>query len=87
MHGVFVIEMLDLALGFVKAHTSGLSPAPQPVQIPLQGLPTARQIDTSSQLVICKLTEGALSALIQVINTFIKQDRLQYRPLRKTTHD
>lgn len=35
---------------------------PQPIQIPMQGLPTPRQIDTSSQLsVTCKLTESTLN--------------------------
>ena len=85
---VVLAKVQDPTLGLTEPHPIGHSPAIQPVQIPLQGLPTARQINTSSQLVvICKLTEGALSALIQVINTFIKQDRLQYRTLRKTTHD
>jgi len=42
----------------------------------------------SSQLdVICKLTEDALNALIQVIIKDIEQDRPQYRPLGNTTHD
>src|SRR5699024_1036687 len=46
------------------------------------------QIYTSSQLgVICKLTEGALNALIQVVNKDIKQDRPQHRPLGNTTCD
>jgi len=52
-------KVQDPALDLVKAHTSGLSPLIQPVQIPLQGLSAFRQMDTSSQLdVICKLTEG-----------------------------
>jgi len=47
----------------------GLSSAIQPVQISLKGLPAPRQINTPSQLgVICKITEGALNPLIQVIN-------------------
>jgi len=46
----------------------------QPVHIPLYGLSTTRQMNTSSQLsIICKLTEGALSPLIQIINKDIKQ--------------
>ena len=60
----------------------------QPIQIPLWGLATLRQINTSSQLgVICKLTEGALNAPIQVINKDIKQDSPQHRPLGNTTCD
>uniref|UniRef100_A0A8C3BLM4 Beta-defensin-like domain-containing protein n=1 Tax=Cairina moschata TaxID=8855 RepID=A0A8C3BLM4_CAIMO len=32
------------------------------------------QIDTSPQLVLCKLTEGALNSLIQIINKDTKED-------------
>ena len=69
----------NLTLCLVKARVIDLSPAIKPVQITLYGLPTLRLIDTSSQLgVICKLIEGALNALIQIINKDIKQDGLQY---------
>ncbi|XP_046765531.1 uncharacterized protein LOC124417648 [Gallus gallus] len=45
-------------------------------------------MDTSSQLgVTCKLTEGALSALIQLIEKGVKRDRPQHRPLGNTTRD
>ena len=47
-----------------------------------------RQIDASSQLeVICKLTEGALNPLIQVIAEDMKQGKPQYQPLGITTRD
>ncbi|PKU36603.1 hypothetical protein llap_13089 [Limosa lapponica baueri] len=35
LHGVVVTQVQDLALGFVKRHTTGLSSSIQPVQIPL----------------------------------------------------
>jgi len=39
----------------------------------------------SSQVgVICKLTEGALIALIQIVNKDIKQEVSQYQPLGNT---
>jgi len=58
--------------------TVGLGPSVQSVQIPLQSLPTLKQIDTPAQLgVICKLTEGALNPLIQVFDKDVKQDRTQ----------
>ena len=67
--GVAVAKMQDPALGLVELHPVGLSPVIQPVQIPLQGLTTARQINTSSQFgVTCKLTEGALNSIIQIIS-------------------
>jgi len=60
--------MQDLALGLVKAYTTGLTLI-QPIQISLLSLPTMRQIDTSSQfVVIYKLTEGALNPLNQIIS-------------------
>ena len=72
----------------VVLHPSGLGSAIQPVQIPLQCLSTLWQINTPSQLgVICKLTESALNALIQVINKDTEQDRPQYRPLGINIHD
>jgi len=54
-------QVQDLALGLVEPHTIGLGPLIQPVQVPLQSLPTLEQIDTPTQCgVTCKLTEGAL---------------------------
>jgi len=73
-----VTQVQDLAFGLVEPHTVGLSPLIQPAQIPLQGLPTLKQIDTPTQFgVICKLTEGALSPIIQIIDNDIKQNCTQ----------
>jgi len=44
LHGVVVTKVQDPAFGLVKPHTLGLGPSIQPVQIPLQGLPTLNQI-------------------------------------------
>ncbi|KAK4814102.1 hypothetical protein QYF61_008197 [Mycteria americana] len=75
LHGVVVAQVQDLALGLVKPHTIGLGPCIQPVQIPLQSLPTLKQIDTAAQFgVVCKLAEGTLNPLIQIIDKDIKQD-------------
>jgi len=41
----------------------------------------------AERTVICKLTEGALNPLIQIISKEIKQDRPQYRPMGNTTND
>ena len=72
-------KLQEPAVGLVELIPIGLSPAIKPVQIPLKGLPTPRQTDTSSQLgIICKHTEGALNTLIQVISKDIEQDRLHY---------
>ncbi|KAK4816500.1 hypothetical protein QYF61_017461 [Mycteria americana] len=88
LHGVVVTQVQDPALGLVEPHTIGLSPLIQPVQIPLQSLPTIKQINTPAQLgVICKLTEGALNHLSQIIDKDIKQDWPQHRALGNTTCD
>ncbi|KAK4829415.1 hypothetical protein QYF61_003979 [Mycteria americana] len=79
LHGVAVAQVQDLARGLVEAHTTGPSPSIQPVQIPLQSLPTLKQVDTPAQFgVICKLTEVALDPLIQIIDKDIKQNWPQY---------
>ncbi|KAK4827773.1 hypothetical protein QYF61_021518 [Mycteria americana] len=88
LHGVAVAQVQDLALGLVKPHTIGLSPWIQPVQVPLQSLPTLKQINTPTQLgVICKPTEGALDPLVQIIDKDIKQNWPQHRVLGNTTCD
>ncbi|KAK4823028.1 hypothetical protein QYF61_024830 [Mycteria americana] len=73
LHGVAVTQVQDLALGLVEPHTIELGPSIQPVQVPLQSLPTLKQINTPAQLgVICKLTEGALDPFVQIIDKDIK---------------
>ncbi|KAK4823306.1 hypothetical protein QYF61_000519, partial [Mycteria americana] len=69
LHGVAVAQVQDLALGLVKPHTIDLGPSIQPVQVPLQSLPTLKQINTPTQLgVVCKLTESALDPFVQIID-------------------
>ncbi|KAK4821930.1 hypothetical protein QYF61_004933 [Mycteria americana] len=88
LHGVAVAQVQDLALGLVKPHTIHPSPSIQPVQVPLQSLPTLQQINTPTQLgVVCKLTEGALNPFVQIIDKDIKQDWPQHRALGNTTCD
>ncbi|KAK4819236.1 hypothetical protein QYF61_027190 [Mycteria americana] len=73
LHGVVVTQVQDPTLGLVEPHTIDVSPSIQPVQIPLQSLPTLKQINTPAQFgVICKLTEGVLDPLIQIIDKDIK---------------
>ncbi|KAK4813638.1 hypothetical protein QYF61_014398 [Mycteria americana] len=88
LHGVAVAQVQDPALGLVEPHTIGPSPSIQPVQIPLQSLPTLKQINTPTQLgVICKLTEGALDPLVQIIDKDVKQNWPQHRALGNTACD
>ncbi|KAK4814188.1 hypothetical protein QYF61_011911 [Mycteria americana] len=88
LHGIAVAQVQDLALGLVEPHTIDLGPSIQPVQVPLQSLPTLKQINTPTQLgVICKLTEGALDPFVQIIDKDIKQDWPQHRALGNSTCD
>ncbi|KAK4831195.1 hypothetical protein QYF61_015927 [Mycteria americana] len=88
LHGVAVAQVQDLALGLVEPHTIDLGPSIQPVQVPLQSLPTLKQINTPAQLgVICKLTEGALDPFIQIIDKDVKQNWPQHRALGNTACD
>ncbi|KAK4815015.1 hypothetical protein QYF61_013467, partial [Mycteria americana] len=88
LHGVAVAQVQDLALGLVKPHTIDLGPSIQPVQVPLQSLPTLQQINTPTQLgVVCKLTESTLDPFIQIIDKDIKQNWPQHRALGNTACD
>ncbi|KAK4828716.1 hypothetical protein QYF61_000554 [Mycteria americana] len=75
LHGVVVAQVQDLALGLVEPHTIVLGPSIQPVQVPLQSLPTLKQINAPAQLgVVCKRTQGAPDPLIQTIDKDIKTE-------------
>ncbi|KAK4832719.1 LOW QUALITY PROTEIN: hypothetical protein QYF61_025208, partial [Mycteria americana] len=75
LHGVAVTQVQGPTLGLVKPHTIDLGPSIQPVQVPLQSLPTLQQINAPTQLgAICKLSEGALDALIEILDKDIKQN-------------
>ncbi|KAK4827372.1 hypothetical protein QYF61_017310 [Mycteria americana] len=79
LHGVVMTQVQDPALSLVEPHTIDLGPSIQPVQVPLQSLPTLKQINAPAQLgVICKLTEGALDPFVQIIDKDIKQNWPQY---------
>ncbi|KAK4811013.1 LOW QUALITY PROTEIN: hypothetical protein QYF61_015717 [Mycteria americana] len=88
LHGVAVAQVQDLALGLVEPHTIDLGPSIQPVQVPLQSLPTLQQINTPTQLgVVCKLTESALDPFVQIIDKDVKQNWPQHRALGNTACD
>ncbi|RMC10208.1 hypothetical protein DUI87_13009 [Hirundo rustica rustica] len=72
--GVVVTKGQNSALFLIEPHTAGLGPSIQPVQIPLQSLPTFCQINAPAQLAVCKLMEGSLDPLIQIIDQDWPQD-------------
>ncbi|PKU49363.1 hypothetical protein llap_402 [Limosa lapponica baueri] len=87
LHGVIVTQVQDPALNLVEPHTIGLSPSIQPVQIPLQSLPTLKQINTPTQLgVACKLPESVLKPLVQIINKNINGPNIEPLPREENAH-
>ncbi|KAK4830856.1 hypothetical protein QYF61_013785 [Mycteria americana] len=85
--GIAPTQVQDLALGLVEPHEVHTGPLLQLVQVPLDGIPSLRHVNCTTQLgVTCKLAEGALSPTGYVIDEDIKQYWSQYRPLRGTTH-
>ncbi|RMB97862.1 hypothetical protein DUI87_25340 [Hirundo rustica rustica] len=76
---VVAAKVQNAALGLVKFQVVGLGLSIQPVQVPLWSPPTFQQIGTPSQLGdICKITDGGLNVIIQIINKDLKQDWAQH---------
>jgi len=65
-----------------------MGPLLHPVHVPLYGFPSFQCIDCTAQLgVLFKLAEGALSAIVCVIDKDVEEHLSQGRPLRDTTCD
>jgi len=59
--GVALTQMQDPALGLAEPHEIHTGPLLKFVQVPLDGIPSVRHVDCTTQLsVICSLTESAL---------------------------
>ena len=64
-----------------------MGPLLQPVQVSLDGFPSFQCINCTTQLgVIRKLAEGALDAIIYVIDKDVEEHQSQDRPLRDSLH-
>ncbi|TRZ25240.1 hypothetical protein HGM15179_001926 [Zosterops borbonicus] len=82
LHVVIVAKVLDPELGLVEPRASGPHPFIQPVQVPLQGLPTLQQINTLAQLDVAhEFMEGTLDDLIRINSKDIKQGWAQHGSL------
>jgi len=80
------MQMRDLALVLIEPHELHTGSFLKLVQVPLDGIPSLRHVDRTTQLgVICKLTEGALDSTVYVIDEDIKQYWSQNGPLKDTT--
>ncbi|KAK4831400.1 hypothetical protein QYF61_017531 [Mycteria americana] len=72
--GVALTQVQDLALGLVEAHEVHMGPLLKLVQVPVDGIPSLRCVNSTTQLgVICKLAEGALDPTVYVIDEDVKQ--------------
>jgi len=65
-----------------------MGPLLQPAQVPLDGFLSFQHTNRTAQLgLIHKLAEGALDAIIYVIDEDVEEHQSQDRPLRDTTCD
>jgi len=82
LHGAIMTQVQDPALGLVECHTAGLSPlivCPDPSAEP--SYPQADQYPTRLG-VICRLTEGALNPVIQIIDKVLNKTDPKTKPWR-----
>ncbi|KAK4832292.1 hypothetical protein QYF61_021691 [Mycteria americana] len=85
--GVAPTQVHDLVLGLVELHEVCMGPLLEPVKVPLDGIPSLKPINCTTQLdVIPKLAEGTLNRTVYVIDEDSEQYRFQCRPLRDTIH-
>ncbi|KAK4827132.1 hypothetical protein QYF61_014526 [Mycteria americana] len=72
--GVAPTQVHDLAFGLVEPHEVHIGPLLKLVQVPLDGSPSLRHVNCTTQLgVICRLAEGALNHTVYVVDEDIKQ--------------
>ncbi|KAK4828346.1 hypothetical protein QYF61_026007 [Mycteria americana] len=56
---IALAQVQDLALGLTELHEVHMGPLLKPVKVPLDGIPSLKHINCTTQLgVICKLAEG-----------------------------
>ncbi|KAK4826593.1 hypothetical protein QYF61_010355 [Mycteria americana] len=85
--GIAPTQAQDLGLGLVELHEVYKAPLLQPVKVPLDGIPSLKCINFTTQLgVISKLADGALNATVSVINKIIEQYSSQCGLLKDTTY-
>ena len=77
--GIALTHVQDLALGLVELHEVHMGPPLQPVQVPLDGIPSLQCVNHTTQLgVISRLAEGALNPTVHVTNKEVQQCWSQY---------
>ncbi|KAK4831706.1 hypothetical protein QYF61_018758 [Mycteria americana] len=70
---IALTEVQDLALGLVELHEVHMGPLLKPVKVPLDGIPSLKCINCTTQIgVICKFAGSALDLTAYVIGEDIK---------------
>ncbi|PKU42690.1 rna-directed dna polymerase from mobile element jockey-like [Limosa lapponica baueri] len=79
--GIALTQVQDPALGLVELHEVHTGPPLQPVQVPLDGIPSLQSVDRTTLGVIRKLAESTLSRgidTVHITNNDVKQQWSQY---------
>jgi len=85
--GFALAHVQDLALGVVELDEVHIDPPRQPVQVPLDGIPSLQRVNRTTQLgVVGKLAEDALDPTVHVISKDFEQCQSRYQPLRSASH-
>ena len=62
-------QVQDLTLGLVELHEVRMGPFLKPVKVPLDGIPSLRHVNSSTQPGVSKLAEGALNLTMLLVKT------------------
>lgn len=74
MLGITLTHGQDLACGLVELHEVYTGPPPEPVKVPLDGIPSIQCADCPTQCgVIGKPAEGTLNPTVHVAHKEVKQ--------------
>lgn len=76
----------DLPLGLSELHKVHMGLPLELIQVPLNGIPSLRRVNSMTQLVVCKLAECAFPQSHCVIYEGSKQYWSHFGPWRGTTH-
>ncbi|PKU43223.1 hypothetical protein llap_6461 [Limosa lapponica baueri] len=77
--GLSLTQVQDPPLCLIDLHKVHMGPLLKSVQVPLDGIPSLRHVNCTTQLgVVCKLAEGAPSPTVDVTDEDTKQCWSQY---------
>jgi len=72
-------QVQDLALGLVEVYEVHTGPSLKPVKVALDGIPSLRRVDRTTQLgIVGKLVKDALNPTVHFTNKDVKEHQSQY---------